>query len=107
MEKKDIVLGMKKDLSVINNSNSPDEMFSFACGLMHHTIEVIAEYGVKMNEPEMQDKQKTKEHMMDILNAYDLVEAGMDAEEVLDVLNLDAKILNGEVYATKHQEKTE
>ena len=109
MEKRDreVVLGFRRDLSYINNTKSPDEMFSVACSMMHQTIKVIAEYGEKIDNDEMQDKEKTKTHMLNILRSYDLVDAGMTAEEAVEIVGIDACILKtGDILDEKCEEDT-
>ena len=93
-EKKEVILGMRKDYSFVNTSKSPDEMFSFACAIMNHTLTTLEAYNEKISPSSgaLPDREGLINDVLKILNSYALVDKGMDPKEALEVLGVNADV---------------
>lgn len=90
----EIVLGLRKDYTVINNSEGPDEMFSYSAMILNYTIRTILVYEetLDLKPEEKMTVGKLIDEVTKIVHTYGLVDAGMSAEEAAEITNIEGTI---------------
>lgn len=90
-----ILLGIRKDYTMVNTSASPDEMFSYATMMMHHTIKLILKYEETLPDLPREKRMTTGkmiEAMTSIIHTYNLVDAGMTADEAQAITKMEGTV---------------
>lgn len=90
-----ILLGLRKDYSMVHSTNGPDDMFSYATLIMHNTIKLILEYEKTLPDIPKEQRMTTGkmiEEMTSIIHTYNLVDAGMTADEAQAITKVEGTI---------------
>lgn len=99
-----ILLGLRKDYTIVNTSEGPDEMFSYATMMMHQTIKTILAYEKTLPDLPKEKRMTTGkmiETMTSIIHTYNLVDAGMTADEAQAITKME-----GTVHEIRKKETT-
>lgn len=89
-----VLLGTTRDFTIVNKTDSPDEMFSLMVYMLNNTMETIIAYeeNIEVPQEERVDKSELMDRAQSIIHTYSLINAGMTLEEAEDVTKMKGTV---------------
>ncbi len=94
----ELLLGITKDMKILNNTTSPDEALGIISYLTYNIIRMISSYTESVNDGTYEEKDielpimkynDLRDQVTKMMDTYNLTYSGFTAEEAFDIMGMN------------------